>query len=350
MESSMAYSGRQRLTFKPPLESDQMYYIETEQPKSDLMIFIGGLESRTTNRELLNHFGSFGIVRYCKVQCWKNNPSKCRGFAVMDVADFSTFENILLTPHRLNGRQIEVKKLIHDKQELKQQTNEIHERKIFVSSLPKKLNDLELSEFFSQFGPVELAYIIKHHRDGKSKGFGFVCFSDKTSKQKALAMAQAGGLHINGKSIVCSSYSSKMQARDKKDQFSIEAHSAEDLNSSDSGDIKEKMKSAGNQSQRSKTKKNYAQIVNTDKISNSLQLASPMHAKPRASELNKRHAEYAGKRVTENLETPQPDSSFLPDPNHSKFNLFLGAKVTSSSIVKIVPIRLLDSDQERSEL
>lgn len=317
------------------------------------MVFIGGLESRTTNRDLLQHFGSFGVIRLCEVQCWKNNPAKCRGFAIMDVADYTTYENILLTPHRLNGRQIEVKKLIHDKKELKEQTSEIHERKIFVSSLPKKLTDIELTDYFGQFGPVELAYIIKHHRDGKSKGFGFVCFYDKTSKQKALAMAQAGGLTINGKSIICSSYSSKLNTKDKKDQYSIEANSAEDLNSSNSGqvNIREKMKSAGNKSQRSVDKRNYAQIVNNDNISNSFQLSSPMDSlsTPEGPEC-KNHFDIRGRNKKERSEGPSVSHLRPTVTDTSAYNLFLGAKVKCSSITKMVPIRLLDSDQERSEL
>lgn len=259
----------------------------------------------------------------------------------MDVADFSTYENILLTPHRLNGRQIEVKKLIHDKQELKQQTNEIHERKVFVSSLPKKLTDIELSDYFSQFGSVELAYIIKHHRDGKSKGFGFICFSDRTSKQKALAMAQNGGLQINGKNIVCSSYSSKIQSKEIKEHHSIEENSPEDMNSSNSGTVKEKMKSAGNKSQRSINKKEYAQIVNQDH--NSLQLNNSIQSYGRGSEPKKLR-----KKSFDPSEMSSISQKMISDNDSSKFNLFLGAKVTSSSISKMVPIRLLDSAKERS--
>lgn len=319
-----------------------MYYCDPETLRSDLMIFIGGLESRTSNRDLLQYFGSFGVVRFCEVQCWKNNPAKCRGFAIMDVADFTTYENILLTPHRLNGRQIEVKKLIHDKKELREQTNEIHERKIFVSSLPKKLTDIELSDYFSQFGPVELAYIIKHHRDGKSKGFGFVCFCDKTSKQKALALAQACSLQINGKNIVCSSYSSKMQSKEKKEHHSIAENSPEDMNSSNSGTVKEKMKSAGNKSQRSINQKEYAQIVSQD--SDNLQLNNPIHSFSRSSDIKPKTPSF------DPSEMSATSQKIILDNESSKFNLFLGAKVTSSSISKMTPIRLLGSAKEGSEL
>lgn len=182
---------------------------ESYRMKSDLMIFVGGLESSTTNHELLQHFGCFGVIRFCQVQCWKNNPAKCRGFALMDIADRSTFENILLTPHRLNGRPIEVKKMILDKEELEEHTTDLNKRKLFVSNLPKKLTDIELTEFFRQFGNVELAYIIKHHKDNKSKGFGFVLYRNQKDKESVLRQVQQDGITIQGKKVVCISYVAK---------------------------------------------------------------------------------------------------------------------------------------------
>lgn len=176
---------------------------------SDLMIFVGGLESTTTNRDLLEHFGSFGVVRFCEVQCWKNNPTKYRGFAIMDIGDPTTYENILLTSQRLNGRPIEVKKLIVDKSELEEHTQSLNDRKVFVSNLPKKLTDVQLHQFFSQYGKVELAYIIKHHKDGKSKGFGFVLYHNKEDKEAVTQLADKIGFNIDGRKIACSSYVAK---------------------------------------------------------------------------------------------------------------------------------------------
>jgi len=176
---------------------------------SQLMIFVGGLESSTTNEELLKYFGCFGVIRFCEVQCWKNNPSKCRGFALMDVADYTTYENILLTPHRLKDRPIEVKRMITDKDELEEHTKDMNDRKVFVSNLPKKLTDLQLAEYFGQYGTVELAYIIKHHKDNKSKGFGFVLYCSKKDKEDVIRLSDKQGFNIEGKKIACTSYKMK---------------------------------------------------------------------------------------------------------------------------------------------
>lgn len=343
MECSRGYSDPKHPCYQGDTFENRMCYSGSNDLKSDLMIFVGGLESKTTNQDLLEYFGCFGVIRFCEAQCWRNNPAKCRGFAIIDVGDYPTFENILMTPHRLNGRQIEVKKLIHDKKELREQTNETHERKIFVSCLPKKLNDIELSDYFSQFGPVELAYIIKHHRDGKSKGFGFVCFYDKTSKQKALAMAQGGGIHINGKTIVCSSYSAKLEKKERKENQSIQENSPEDMDSSNSGTVKEKMKSAGYKSQRSMNKKDRAQIVNHD--NNSLQLKNSIPSFALAGPGTKS----SRNQSLDNLQMIMKNESNRIESNGSQFNLFLGVNPTSSSMIKKAPIRLLESAKGESD-
>jgi len=49
-----------------------------------------------------------------------------------------------------------------DKNELK--------RKLFVGGLPKNLPDDELHRYFSQFGEVQKAYVVKDFRTGKTRG------------------------------------------------------------------------------------------------------------------------------------------------------------------------------------
>ena len=186
-----------------------MYKPETNHFKSSLMIFVGGLESKTTNHDLLQYFGQFGIIRGCEVQCWKNNPTKCRGFALIDIADYPTYEIILQSQHRIFNRPIECKKLIQDKEELNGHNQLMLDRKVFVSGLSKKVDDFTLSDYFSQFGSIEIAYIIKHHKDNKSKGFGFILFYEKESKENALKIAAINGLEIEGKKFHCTSYTSK---------------------------------------------------------------------------------------------------------------------------------------------
>ncbi len=58
--------------------------------------------------------------------------------------------------------------------------------KVYVGNLPWSVDDEKLREIFSQFGDVEEATVIKDKFSGRSKGFGFVTFTDDASAHKAI--------------------------------------------------------------------------------------------------------------------------------------------------------------------
>lgn len=59
-------------------------------------------------------------------------------------------------------------------------------KKLFVGSLDWNTTEDELNAFFAELGDVEEAIIIKDHQ-GRSKGFGFVTYTDDASADKAIA-------------------------------------------------------------------------------------------------------------------------------------------------------------------
>lgn len=58
--------------------------------------------------------------------------------------------------------------------------------KIYVGNLPWSVDDAKLQDLFSEFGEVSEATVLKDKFTGRSKGFGFVTFSDDSSAQKAI--------------------------------------------------------------------------------------------------------------------------------------------------------------------
>ena len=63
---------------------------------------------------------------------------------------------------------------------------------IYVSNLSFNVQDEDLREFFAPYGEVTSAKIINDKFTGKSRGFGFVEMSDKTSALKAIDELNGG--------------------------------------------------------------------------------------------------------------------------------------------------------------
>lgn len=59
-------------------------------------------------------------------------------------------------------------------------------KKLYIGNLPYTVNDDELREIAAKFGNVESATIISDKFSGRSKGFGFVEFSNDDDAQKAI--------------------------------------------------------------------------------------------------------------------------------------------------------------------
>jgi RNA recognition motif-containing protein len=79
---------------------------------------------------------------------------------------------------------------------------------VYVKGFPKddSFTDEHLSELFKEFGEIQSAAIMRDGH-GQSKGFGFVCFADGSSAEKAttavqrreqaIDLAEDGETHLN---------------------------------------------------------------------------------------------------------------------------------------------------------
>ena len=61
-------------------------------------------------------------------------------------------------------------------------------KKIFVGSLDWGVTGDDLRELFSQFGDIEDAVVISDKFSGRSKGFGFVTFTNDGDVDKAMSL------------------------------------------------------------------------------------------------------------------------------------------------------------------
>lgn len=73
-------------------------------------------------------------------------------------------------------------------------------KKLFVGNIDWGTSEDDLRELFSQYGDVEEAIIIKDRATNRSKGFGFVTFTNEAEADEAIA--KLNEYDLNGRQIV----------------------------------------------------------------------------------------------------------------------------------------------------
>ena len=86
--------------------------------------------------------------------------------------------------------------------------------KVYVGNLSWGVDDAKLRDIFSEFGEVSDAVVIKDRFTKRSKGFGFVEFSEEDSAQKAISAMN--GKEVEGRAIKVSE-AKPMEDRPKRE-------------------------------------------------------------------------------------------------------------------------------------
>lgn len=101
---------------------------------------------------------------------------------------YSSWQNIVR-----NGRSDDNNKKEKDKMA------ESTTQNLFIGSLAYSTTDDSLKALFEQIGEVASAKVVTDRDSGRSKGFGFVEFTDATNNQKAID--QLNGKELDGRTI-----------------------------------------------------------------------------------------------------------------------------------------------------
>ncbi len=73
-------------------------------------------------------------------------------------------------------------------------------KKLFVGSLAWATDSSGLKSAFERFGDIEEATVISDRESGRSRGFGFVTFTDEGPAQEAIS--EMNGSDLDGRPIV----------------------------------------------------------------------------------------------------------------------------------------------------
>ncbi|KAI8470913.1 MAG: hypothetical protein J3K34DRAFT_520962 [Monoraphidium minutum] len=147
-------------------------------------LFLGGLDETINTRDINDYCSQWGEVVDSVVMDAKNY-----GFVTFrDPACAMSFLEV--RDHTIKGRRVDAKAAVPKHLG----GNARLTRKLFVGGT-KNLRTEEFVEHFAQFGTIEDAVIV--HREGVSRGFGFVTFSDEISVEKCLVVSHL----ISGKKV-----------------------------------------------------------------------------------------------------------------------------------------------------
>ncbi len=84
--------------------------------------------------------------------------------------------------------------------------------RLFVGNLNFKITEEELKQFFSKAGQVEQVSIIRNHRSGRPKGYGFIQMADLEAAQNAIMY---NGAELLGRPLIVAESNPKRAGGDR---------------------------------------------------------------------------------------------------------------------------------------
>jgi polyadenylate-binding protein len=122
-------------------------------------IFIKNLDPQIGHKELHDTFSVFGNILSCKVSLDENGTSKGYGFVHFENAESADKAIQKVNGMLLGNLKVYVGRFIAKKEWLKQKENSW--TNVFAKNLPPNFTEKQLTDLFSEFGPVTSAVIMK---------------------------------------------------------------------------------------------------------------------------------------------------------------------------------------------
>ena len=161
-------------------------------------LFIGSLNSKPNRSALEHHFSKYGEITKFQLIRDKRRKYQCAGFGFLTFKHEADALKCLKSTHFHQGRELILKRALKGG-ELTSFRKELTNRRYFVGNLPKGTSNNDLELYFSQFGEIECAYLIRDHRSQKSKNFGYVIFKYENIKETGILLREHS---IKGKKII----------------------------------------------------------------------------------------------------------------------------------------------------
>ncbi|XP_029436831.1 probable RNA-binding protein 23 [Rhinatrema bivittatum] len=167
-------------------------------------VFCMQLAARIRPRDLEDFFSSVGKVRDVRIISDRNSR-RSKGIAYVEFCDIQSVPLAIgLTGQRLLGVPIIVQVSQAEKNRLAAMANNLQRgssgpMRLYVGSLHYNITEDMLRGIFEPFGKIENIQLMKEPDSGRSKGFGFITFSDADSAR--VAQEQLNGFELAGRPL-----------------------------------------------------------------------------------------------------------------------------------------------------
>lgn len=183
--------------------------LESTSPNSvQYKMFVGGLAKWITEEDLTEYFSKYGEVKKAKILKERNSGnSKGFGFVFFKFKEGLTSSLKFPKKHVIKGRIVDCQEALGLACERDQKKySQMNRRRVFIGNVSKAADDSDLTEYFSKFGKLKSAYLLKDYKENYTRRYGFIVFRDIAPAVEVVKMRE----HlIKGKIAICEEYKSK---------------------------------------------------------------------------------------------------------------------------------------------
>lgn len=181
----------------------------TTEPKAQEQhkMFVGGLAHWISEEDLKTHFSIFGRIEKIKIP--KNPKTRIsKGYCFIFFKDKEALDSVLKFPksHKIKNRVLDCQEALGDAKNRDQQKyEEVNRRRVFIANVSPEATDKNLVDYFSKYGKLKSAYLMKEKKEKEPK-IGYIVFHNSSSAQRVIHQR----FHtILGVISVCESYKTR---------------------------------------------------------------------------------------------------------------------------------------------
>ncbi|KAJ8763963.1 hypothetical protein K2173_003745 [Erythroxylum novogranatense] len=161
-------------------------------------LYFGNLPYNVDSAQLAGIIQDYGSPELIEV-LYDRETGKSRGFAFVTMSSIEDCNSVIenLDGSQYMGRILRVN--FSDKPKPKEPLYPETEHKLFVGNLSWSVTSEGLTQAFQEYGDVVGARVLYDGETGRSRGYGFVCYSTKSEMEAALA--SINGVELEGRAI-----------------------------------------------------------------------------------------------------------------------------------------------------